>query len=200
LTQAEGQSSSYATSKLKHLNNDPLPFVYKTTGTVTRFTDYRDPKPRSRPVFTFHKPETFREWLKKHKSCAGAADHRGLSSQCPRGAGVMIRANRPAYTIPNWLNIFISVSLDLMNSFSNAGSKNRKLTGCSRMSDSHFVCLMIEALRSKLRKIFDSQGKNLKHDSLAYPCSKLQEMRSLPNSASGGLNKWIDQITSEIQY
>jgi hypothetical protein len=134
------------------------------------------------------------------KSCAGAADHRGLSSQCPRGAGVMIRANRPAHTIPNWLNIFISVSLDLMNSFSNAGSKNRKLTGCSRMSDSHFVCLMIEALRSKLRKIFDSQGKNLKHDSLAYACSKLQEMRSLPNSASGGLNKWIDQITSEIQY
>ena len=34
------------------------------------------------------------------KSCAGAADHRGLSSQCPRGAGVMIRANRPAQTHP----------------------------------------------------------------------------------------------------
>jgi len=98
------------------------------------------------------------------------------------------------------LNIFISASLDLMNSFSNAGSKNRKLTGCSRMSDSHFVCLMIEALRSKLRKIFDSQGMNLTHDSLAYLCSKLQEMRSPPNSASGGLNTWIDQITSEIQY
>jgi hypothetical protein len=93
------------------------------------------------------------------KSCAGAADHRGLSSQCPRGAGVMIRANRPAHTIPNWLNIFISASLDLMNSFSNAGSENRRLTGCSRMWDSHFVCLMIEAIRSKLRKIFVSKER-----------------------------------------
>nr|WP_223294190.1 hypothetical protein [Chlorobium phaeobacteroides] len=49
----EEQSSGYAESKLKHLNNDPLPFVYESTGTLTRFTDYRDPKPRSRPVFTF---------------------------------------------------------------------------------------------------------------------------------------------------
>ncbi len=32
---------------------------------VTRFTDYRDPKPRSRPVFSFHRPETFQEWLKQ---------------------------------------------------------------------------------------------------------------------------------------
>ncbi len=64
----EEQAAEYATSKLKHLNNDPLPFVYESTGVVTRFTDYRDPKPRSRPVFSFHRPETFREWLKKDKS------------------------------------------------------------------------------------------------------------------------------------
>lgn len=68
LTAAEDQSSEYATSKLKHLNNDPLPFVYESTGVLTRFTDYRDPKPRSRPIFSFHKPETFRDWLKKDKS------------------------------------------------------------------------------------------------------------------------------------
>jgi len=53
LTVVEEQSFGYAESKLKHLNNDPLPFVYESTGTLTRFTDYRDPKPRSRPVFTF---------------------------------------------------------------------------------------------------------------------------------------------------
>jgi type I restriction enzyme R subunit len=64
----ESQSEEYATSKLKYLNNDPLPFVYESTGDVTRFTDFRDPKPRSRPVFTFHRPETFRSWLKKEKS------------------------------------------------------------------------------------------------------------------------------------
>lgn len=53
LTVFEEQSSGYATSKLKYLNNDPLPFVYESTGELTRFTDVRDPKPRSRPVF-FH--------------------------------------------------------------------------------------------------------------------------------------------------
>jgi type I restriction enzyme, R subunit len=65
LTVHEDQSKDYADSKLKYLNNDPLPFVYESTGTLTRFTDYRDPKPRSRPAFTFHRPETFREWLKQ---------------------------------------------------------------------------------------------------------------------------------------
>lgn len=68
LTVVEEQSSEYAKSKLKYIDNDPLPFVYESTGTLSRFTDYRDPKPRSRPVFTFHRPETFREWLKQPKS------------------------------------------------------------------------------------------------------------------------------------
>lgn len=68
LTDYEEQSRDYAESKLKYLNNDPLPFVYESTGELTRFTDYHDPKPRSRPTFTFHKPETFREWQKKEKT------------------------------------------------------------------------------------------------------------------------------------
>ena len=62
LTTVEDQSSQYANAKLRLLNNDPLPFVYESTGEVTRFTDYRDPKPRSRNVFTFHRPESLR-WL-----------------------------------------------------------------------------------------------------------------------------------------
>ena len=68
LTVVEEQSSTYANAKLKYLNNDPLPFVYESTGTLTRFTDYRDPKPRGRNVFSFHKPETIANWLKKGKS------------------------------------------------------------------------------------------------------------------------------------
>jgi type I restriction enzyme R subunit len=68
LTTHEDQSKDYADSKLKYLHNDPLPFVYESTGTLTRFTDYSDPKPRSRPVFAFHRPETFREWRKTDKS------------------------------------------------------------------------------------------------------------------------------------
>ncbi|AFV23306.1 type I site-specific deoxyribonuclease [Methanolobus psychrophilus R15] len=68
LTAVEEQSLGYASSKLKYLDNGPLPFVYESNGELTRFTDYRDPKPRSRPVFSFHRPETFRGWLGKDKS------------------------------------------------------------------------------------------------------------------------------------
>jgi len=68
LTVVEEQSGDYAKAKLKYLTNEPLPFVYESTGTITRFTDYRDPKPRGRNVFSFHKPETMAAWLKKEKS------------------------------------------------------------------------------------------------------------------------------------
>jgi type I restriction enzyme R subunit len=68
LTVVEEQSTEYAKAKLKYLNNDPLPFVYESTGVITRFTDYRDPKPRGRTVFSFHKPATIAEWLKKGAS------------------------------------------------------------------------------------------------------------------------------------
>ncbi len=64
----EDQSEGYAAAKLKYLNNEKLPFVYESTGEVTRFTDYRDTKPRSRPVFTFHRPETFLEYARQDKS------------------------------------------------------------------------------------------------------------------------------------
>lgn len=68
LTTVEEQSSQYANAKLRLLNNDPLPFVYESTGEITRFTDYRDFKPRSRNVFTFHRPETFVQWLSQSKT------------------------------------------------------------------------------------------------------------------------------------
>ncbi|MCM1986641.1 DEAD/DEAH box helicase family protein [Methanococcoides seepicolus] len=68
LTVVEEQASEYATSKLKYLKNDPLPFIYESTGKLTRYTDQRDPKPRSRQVFSFHRPETFAPYLKKEIS------------------------------------------------------------------------------------------------------------------------------------
>lgn len=71
LTVVEEQTKDYANAKLKYLNNDPLPFAYESTGTVTRFTDFRDPKPRGRNVFSFHKPSALAEWLKKEKSLRG---------------------------------------------------------------------------------------------------------------------------------
>ena len=63
ITTVEEQSASYAAAKLKWLNNsEPLPFVYESTGVLTRFTDARDPKPRSREVFDFPRPETIQAW------------------------------------------------------------------------------------------------------------------------------------------
>lgn len=69
ITTVEDQSAGYAAAKLKWVNNqEPLPFVYESTGAIARFTDRRDPRPRSREVFTFHRPETTAEWLSKSKS------------------------------------------------------------------------------------------------------------------------------------
>jgi len=41
----------------------PLPFSYESTGSDTRFTNWLDPDPRSRRVFSFHRPETLAGWL-----------------------------------------------------------------------------------------------------------------------------------------
>jgi len=43
----------------------PLPFCYQSTGTETRFTCGLDPEPRSRQVFSFHRPETLAAWISR---------------------------------------------------------------------------------------------------------------------------------------
>ncbi len=71
LLQVEEQSVRYSKDAIKigkFMLESEKPFVYESTGTVTRFTDYRDPKPRGRNVFWFHKPETIAEWIKKGPS------------------------------------------------------------------------------------------------------------------------------------
>ncbi len=59
------QASSYAAGlpqNVPHVGTDKLPFVYESTGVETFFRDERDPEPRSRRVFSFHRPETLAEW------------------------------------------------------------------------------------------------------------------------------------------
>ncbi|BET68037.1 type I restriction-modification enzyme R subunit C-terminal domain-containing protein [Opitutales bacterium ASA1] len=65
ITVAEDQTADYAAAKLKWVQSTgiPLPFLYEATGIITRFTDQRDPRPRSREVFRIHRPETLRSWL-----------------------------------------------------------------------------------------------------------------------------------------
>ncbi len=64
LHEAEEQSHGYATARLKWFSNqEPLPFIYESNGEITWFRDIRDPKPRSREVFSFHQPRTLQAWL-----------------------------------------------------------------------------------------------------------------------------------------
>ncbi len=84
ITTVEEQSGGYATARLKWQNNrEPLPFVYESTGVVTRFTDMRDPKPRSREVFSFPRPERIRNWL--NQSASLRARLQGLPDLDPTG-------------------------------------------------------------------------------------------------------------------
>ena len=64
ITVVEGQSFRYANSTFKYLDEGyEIRFAYEATGTLTRFTDFHDIKYRSRSVFSFHQPETLRDWI-----------------------------------------------------------------------------------------------------------------------------------------
>ncbi|MEO5655404.1 MAG: DEAD/DEAH box helicase family protein, partial [Nitrosospira sp.] len=76
LTTHESQTEAYAAARLKWFNNKvPLPFLYESTGIITRFTDARDPKPRSREIFCFHRPETLKRWLAQGASLRERLQH-----------------------------------------------------------------------------------------------------------------------------
>lgn len=65
------QSSGYAASlkpEVPRVDGDKLPFLYQSTGVETTFRDDRDPKPRSRRVFSFHTPATLAEWAAENES------------------------------------------------------------------------------------------------------------------------------------
>ncbi len=61
------QSAKYMLSLPEHLARwaDPLIYSYESTGDETFFIDQRDPKPRSRRLFAFHRPETLHDWLRQ---------------------------------------------------------------------------------------------------------------------------------------
>ena len=64
ITAHENQTERYAASALKwRKDQQPLPFLFESTGQIIRFTDARDPLPRSREIFHFFKPETLAAWL-----------------------------------------------------------------------------------------------------------------------------------------
>lgn len=67
------QSGKYITSTDPNLPkvDENLPFAYESTGTETFFRNERDPQPRSRRLFAFHKPETLLEWVQDDSTLRG---------------------------------------------------------------------------------------------------------------------------------
>ena len=64
ITLAENQTQRYANATLKwRMQTTPLPFLFESTAQIIRFTDGRDPAPRSREIFNFFRPEQLRQWL-----------------------------------------------------------------------------------------------------------------------------------------
>ncbi|MBI4705693.1 MAG: DEAD/DEAH box helicase family protein [Deltaproteobacteria bacterium] len=65
LTGVEVQAEKYSVGMPADLPAPvrPLPFLYQSTGVETRFTSRLDPRPRSRGLFHFHRPETLARWI-----------------------------------------------------------------------------------------------------------------------------------------
>jgi len=79
ITAHESQTERYANATLKwRKDNSPLSFLFEATGQIIRFTDGRDPFPRSREVFGFFKPAQLAEWLSQPESL-----RRRLAEQMP---------------------------------------------------------------------------------------------------------------------
>lgn len=68
------QSDKYMGGLPEHLAkwDDLLIFDYESTSEETFFRNTRDPRPRSRRVFAFHKPETLLAWLKAPRTLRAA--------------------------------------------------------------------------------------------------------------------------------
>ena len=76
ITTVEGQSSRYANSTFKWIKCEyKIRFAYEATDKLTRFTDYKDVKYRSRSVFSFHKPDTLAALIRQKDTIRNNMKH-----------------------------------------------------------------------------------------------------------------------------
>ncbi|GCL65544.1 type III restriction endonuclease subunit R [Rubrivivax pictus] len=106
LTATEPQTERYASARLKWTtNHQPLPFLFEATGQIIRFTDSRDPAPRSREIFHFFRPEQLDAWAGEPRSlrkrladglpALAEAGLRGCQVSAVTGLETSLAANRP---------------------------------------------------------------------------------------------------------
>ncbi len=85
LVEVEHQSGKYVEGLPNWMEPPvyPLPFIYESTGTETRFTNGYDPDARSRRVFSFHRPETLAEWVRQIRENPDAPTFRARLQSLP---------------------------------------------------------------------------------------------------------------------
>ncbi len=93
----------------------PLPFLYESTGVETFFRDERDPEPRSRRVFTFHRPEELAEWVS-----VGADRDPPLRAQTLRGRLKEMPTQFPLITTGLW-----GAQVEAINNLEKSLAENR---------------------------------------------------------------------------
>ncbi len=90
LVGVERQSAKYVDGlpdELEPAVEGGLAFVYESTGDETRFTNRLDPDPASRPVFSFHRPETLDRLARRDPPHPTAPTLRHRLRALPRAAG-----------------------------------------------------------------------------------------------------------------
>ena len=99
LTGVEEQSTKYVVGVPASLPawRKPLPFCYESTGEETFFTNRLDPEPRSRRVFSFHRPETLLAWV-QHVAQGGSPLAQRLREMPPLAVGMLWLAQIEAIT------------------------------------------------------------------------------------------------------
>jgi type I restriction enzyme R subunit len=81
----EWQSAKYTSGvpDAVKAHRTPLPFAYESTGVDTRFTNGLDPEPKSRRVFSFHRPDTLAAELARCAEGPGTATLRQRVHRMP---------------------------------------------------------------------------------------------------------------------
>jgi type I restriction enzyme R subunit len=121
LSGVEVQTEKYSSGLPAGLNPpvEPLPFLYLSTGAITKFTNLLDPDPRSRRIFQIHQPGTLAEWLAADTLDAwvkGAGHFSGARDTKPSSLRARLRAMPPvqkAFLFPNQLQAVINLEQSL---------------------------------------------------------------------------------------
>lgn len=185
LADVEKQSEEYADAELKIYGNKYfIRFIYESTGIITRFRDRKDPKPRSREVFSFMRPEEMHELLQESKTLRGR-----------------LRDDIPALNIGNLRDCQFAAITNLEKSFANAnpralvqmatgaGKTFTAITSVYRLlkfAKAKRVLMLVDTKQLGIQALeefqnYQPQGEQYKFHEL-YPVQRLTSSRIDPNA------------------